>query len=87
MSGPQAQPVSADRVATTRRIAAPAHAIFLLVCDPARHIDIDGSGMLQAAPDVRQLTEVGQTFDMDMDRRPLGDIAASVRERSQSEGA
>jgi hypothetical protein len=30
--------------------------------------------MLQAAPDVRPLTEVGQTFDMDVDRRPLGDI-------------
>ena len=30
--------------------------------------------MLQAAPDARPLTAVGQTFDMDMDRRPLGDI-------------
>jgi hypothetical protein len=74
MSGPEAEPVSADRVSAGRRIAAPAHAIFLLVSDPARHVDIDGSGMLQAAPDVRHLTEVGQTFDMDMDRRPLGDI-------------
>jgi hypothetical protein len=58
----------------TRRIAAPAHTIFLLVSDPARHVDIDGSGMLQAAPDDRPLTAVGQRFDMDMDRRPLGDI-------------
>jgi uncharacterized protein YndB with AHSA1/START domain len=74
MSGPEAELVSADRVTATRRIAAPAHAIFLLVSDPARHVDIDGSGMLQAAPDARPLTAVGQTFDMDMDRRPLGDI-------------
>jgi len=74
MSGPEAESVSADRVTVTRRIIAPAHAIFLLVCDPARHVDIDGSGMLQAAPDARPLTAVGQTFDMDMDRRPLGDI-------------
>jgi hypothetical protein len=74
MSGPEAELVSADRVSATRRIAAPAHAIFLLVSDPARHVDIDGSGMLQATPDARPLTEVGQTFDMDMDRRPLGDI-------------
>src|SRR5262249_13885637 len=66
--------VSGDGVPATRRTAAPAHAIFLLVSDPARHVDIDGSGMLQAAPDARPLTEVGQTFDMDMDRRPLGDI-------------
>ena len=74
MSGQEAESASADRVTATRRIAASAHAIFLLVSDPARHIDIDGSGMLQAAPDARPLTEVGQTFDMDMDRRPLGDI-------------
>ena len=74
MNGPKAEPVSADRVTATRRIAAPAHAIFLLVSDPARHVDIDGSGMLQAAPDASPLTAVGQTFDMDMDRRPLGDI-------------
>jgi hypothetical protein len=74
MSGPQTGPMSADRVTVTRRIAAPAHAIFRLVSDPARHVDIDGSGMLQAAPGARPLTAAGQTFDMDMDRRPLGDI-------------
>lgn len=74
MSGPEAEPVSADRVSATRRIAASAHAIFLLVSDPARHVDIDGSGMLQAAPGTRPLTAVGETFEMDMDRRPLGDI-------------
>ena len=74
MSGPAAEPVSADRVTVTRRIAAPAHAIFRLVSNPARHVDIDGSGMLQAASDAAPLTAVGQMFDMDMDRRPLGDI-------------
>ena len=74
MSGPRTGPVSADRVTVTRRIAAPAHAIFRLVSDPARHVDIDGSGMLQAAPGARPLTAVGQMFDMDMDRRPLRDI-------------
>lgn len=74
MSGAEAEPASADRVAVTQRIAAPAHVIFLLVCAPARHVDIDGSGMLRAAPRARPLTEAGQTFDMDMDRRPLGDI-------------
>jgi len=65
---------SADRVMATVRIAAPAHAIFLVVSDPARHVDIDGSGMLRAAADVRRLAHVGQTFEMAMDRRPLGDI-------------
>ena len=74
MSGPEAESASADRVTATRRIAAPTHAIFVLVSDPARHVDIDGSGMLQAALDAGPLTAVGQTFDMDMDRRALGDI-------------
>ena len=73
MSGPEPELV-ADRGTAARRIAAPAHAIFLLVSHPARHVDIDGSGMLQAAPGATPLTAVGQTFDMDMDRRPLGDI-------------
>jgi len=74
VSRPNAASVSADRVTLTRLIAAPAHATFLLVSNPARHVDIDGSGMLQAALDARPLTAVGQTFDIDMDRRPLGDI-------------
>jgi hypothetical protein len=64
----------ADRVSATRRITAPAHMVFVIVSDPARHVDVDGSGMLQAAPGAGPLTAVGQTFDVDMDRRPLGDI-------------
>jgi hypothetical protein len=66
--------VTTDRTSVKRRIEASASRIFLIVSDPAGHVDIDGSGMLQAAPDARPLTAVGQTFDMEMDRRPLGDI-------------
>jgi hypothetical protein len=66
--------VSSDRVTATRRIAAPAHTLFLIVSSPAGHVEIDGSGMLEAAPDNRPLTAVGETFDIDMDREPLGDI-------------
>jgi hypothetical protein len=73
MSGPAGGLASADRITATRRIAAPAHAIFLLLSDPPRHVDIDGSGMLRAAPDARPLTAVGETFDIDMDRRPQRD--------------
>ena len=63
-----------DRVTLTRRIAAPADAVFAVIIDPNRHVDIDGSGMLMAAPDARPLRAVGDTFDMDMDREPLGDL-------------
>jgi hypothetical protein len=66
--------VAADHVSVTRRISASAHVLFKIVSDPARHVEIDGSGMLQAAPDARRPTAVGDTFDMVMDRRPLGDI-------------
>lgn len=66
--------MSSQRVSATRRIAAPASAIYRIVSDPAGHVRIDGSGMLEASPDARPLTAVGETFDMDMDRTPLGDI-------------
>ncbi len=63
-----------DRVSATRRIAAPVGQLFRIVSSPSGHVAIDGSGMLVAAPGDRALTEVGETFDMDMDREPLGDI-------------
>jgi uncharacterized protein YndB with AHSA1/START domain len=66
--------MSSDRVSASRRIAAPADKLFQIVSNPNGHVEIDGSGMLVAAPGARQLTAVGETFDMDMDREPLGDI-------------
>jgi uncharacterized protein YndB with AHSA1/START domain len=66
--------MSEQRVSVTRRIAAPAATLWAIVADPAGHVRIDGSGMLDAAPDAQPITEVGQTFDMHMDRTPLGDI-------------
>jgi uncharacterized protein YndB with AHSA1/START domain len=66
--------MTSDRVSATRRIAAPAGKLFQIVSNPAGHVEIDGSGMLEASPDARQLTAVGETFDMDMDRAPLGDV-------------
>jgi uncharacterized protein YndB with AHSA1/START domain len=63
-----------ERVTLTRTIAAPPARIFELVTDPAMHPEIDGSGMLEAAIDARRVTAVGDTFDMAMDREPLGDL-------------
>jgi hypothetical protein len=71
--------VSPDRLSATRRIAAPASKLFQIVSSPAGHVQIDGSGMLEAAPDAKPLTEVGDTFDMDMDRTPLNDIPGLVK--------
>jgi Polyketide cyclase / dehydrase and lipid transport len=66
--------VSTDRVSATRRISASAAELFQIVATPSGQVAIDGSRMLEAAPDDRPLTTVGETFDMDMDRQPLGDI-------------
>jgi hypothetical protein len=63
-----------ERATATRRIAAPASAIFDIVSSAQGHVDIDGSGMLMAAPNNEPIATAGDTFDIDMDRRPLGDI-------------
>ena len=63
-----------QRVTVKRRISAPADEIFAVVTDPNMHVEIDGSGMLQAAPDAQPLQAVGDSFAIDMDREPLGDI-------------
>ncbi len=71
--------MSAERVSVTRRISAPAAAIYAIVSDPAGHVKIDGSGMLDAAADAPALTAVGDTFDIHMDRTPLNDIPGLVK--------
>lgn len=62
-----------DRVSVTRRIDASAATVFSLITEPRQHVEIDGSGMLMAT-DASPLRAVGDTFDMDMDREPLGDL-------------
>jgi hypothetical protein len=66
--------MSTDRASATKRIAAPAAALFAIVSDPAGHVDIDGSGMLEAAPGSQRLASAGDTFEIHMDREPLGDL-------------
>lgn len=63
-----------ERISATRRIPAPAAAIFAIVTDPAGQVAIDGSHMLVAAPGAARLTAVGDAFAMDMDREALGDL-------------
>jgi len=63
-----------ERVSASKLIAVPAEKIYAVVSHPAGHVQIDGSGMLIASDDAKPLTEVGETFLIHMDRRPLGDI-------------
>jgi hypothetical protein len=65
---------SDDRLELTARISAPADAIFAIVADPRRHVDIDGSGMLVSTAAEGPFTAVGDSFVVNMDRESLGDI-------------
>ncbi len=71
--------MTVQRVSASRRIQASAHALFEIVSSAEGHVRIDGSGMLEAAPDARPLTAVGDVFDMEMDRTPLNDIPGLVK--------
>jgi hypothetical protein len=66
--------LGSERVLATRRVAAPAAAIFELITDPHGHVRVDGSGMLVATSTTARLTSVGDAFEMDMDREALGDL-------------
>src|SRR5580693_3984830 len=58
-------------IEVSRRIEAPAAAIFEILANPRRHMDFDGSGMLRGADLDRPISDVGDTFTMKMHR--LGD--------------
>ncbi|OBG71459.1 MULTISPECIES: SRPBCC family protein [unclassified Mycobacterium] len=62
-----------DRIEIDRTIAAPAAAVFAVLCDPQGHVAIDASGMLQDA-DGDPVTAVGDSFVVHMDREALNDF-------------
>lgn len=63
----------AEPVSESRRINAPASAVFCILADPALHPGIDGSGMLREAVDLLPLRKVGDTFRMRMRNDEMGD--------------
>ena len=78
--------MSANRLAVSRIVEASPSVVFRIVCDPEMHVEIDGSGMLQAARGSKPVTAVGDEFELEMDREPLGDVPmgkykASTRSR------
>ncbi|WP_144124542.1 SRPBCC family protein [Catellatospora sichuanensis] len=60
-------------VRVSRRIDAPAAAIFRVLADPARHLALDGSGMLRGAVTQTAVTGVGDVFVMRMYYSAHGD--------------
>ena len=66
-------------VSVSRRIQAPAAAIFKLLADPDRHPELDGSGMLRAGANNRVITGVEDVFTMKMHHRGMGDYETHNR--------
>jgi len=61
-----------ERFEVQRQIAAPPAKVFSLLCDPAGHVAIDSSGMLQSS-DGAPVRAVGDSFVVHMDRESLND--------------
>jgi len=58
--------MSDQQITAQRMIDAPIEKIFDIVSDPARHPEIDGSGMVKDAPEGARPTKVGDHFGMSM---------------------
>jgi len=64
--------MSIERFEVGREIAAPPEKVFALLCDPAGHVLIDSSGMLQSA-EGDPVRRAGDEFVVHMDRESLND--------------
>lgn len=60
-------------VSVRRAIVAPPDAVFRVLTDPVRHVDLGGSGMLRRAVTTRPITGVGSQFVMAMHDDEIGD--------------
>jgi hypothetical protein len=67
VAGDEYQPV-----AVSRRISAPAHEIFQVLANPARHQEFDGSGMLRGPVSPAMISGAGDVFVMKMYFSELG---------------
>jgi hypothetical protein len=59
-------------VEVSRRICAPAHEIFQVLANPARHQEFDGSGMLRGPASAGLISGTGDIFVMKMYYSELG---------------
>ena len=65
--------MTTERFEVQRQIAASPSRVFAVLTDPAGHVAIDSSGMLQSA-DGDVVTKVGDEFVVHMDREALNDL-------------
>jgi hypothetical protein len=60
-------------VSVSRRIAATPSAIFAVLADPRRHIELDGSDMIRGTDHPTVISDVGDVFLMNMHNGEMGD--------------
>jgi hypothetical protein len=72
-AAPQDAVADVPPVTVSRRISAPASAVFAILADPRRHTEIDGTGMLRGAVTQAPVTGVGDVFVLNMYFHEFGD--------------
>jgi hypothetical protein len=65
--------MTTERFEVSRQVSASPSTVFALLCDPAGHVKIDSSGMLQSAEGT-PVSGVGDEFVVHMDREALNDF-------------
>lgn len=68
-----------EQLQVTGEVPASPEQVFALLADPARHVEIDGAGMLRGLATGGPLTGVGDTFTMNMNNQVLGDYQVECR--------
>jgi hypothetical protein len=56
----------------SRTVPVPAERLFAVLVVPARHQEIDGSGMIRGAATTAPISAVGDIFTIDMDQEAFG---------------
>lgn len=66
-------------ISVSRDIDASADRIFDVLCRPALHLDVDGTGMLRGAREEIVISKVGDSFTMNMFNDEMGDYIMESR--------
>ena len=69
-----------------RTVSRPADRLFAILADPAKHSEIDGSGMVQGAATKEPITGTGDVFRIDMKHPAFGEYQMDNHVQEYVEG-
>lgn len=64
--------MSDTKITVERTIDAPADAVFDVLTNPKRHVELDGSGFVRSDENGERIQQVGDTFTMNMQGEHMG---------------